>query len=173
MGESIENLKKEFEDGLNKLYVETSSRSTLLLESDYKKLIYEVKEAQELRRFGKGLSSKQYRRLNRYEVLNIGENEHLIAKRQTNEEEIKFFVYREQLFDIVHTAHINIGHKSERGMEHELKKKYANITREIINLYLSKCQFCQLKKKNPKKGLVVKPIISKYMDCRCQVIIRS
>ena len=55
-------------------------------------------------------------------------------------------------------------------MEHELKKKYTNITRNIINLYLSKCKSCQLKKKIPKKGLVVKPIISKYMNCRCQVI---
>nr|CAH7742011.1 unnamed protein product [Callosobruchus chinensis] len=32
MSQSIETLRKEFEDGLNKLYIESSNRSTLLLE---------------------------------------------------------------------------------------------------------------------------------------------
>ena len=116
MDESIENLKKEFEDGLNKLYIESNIRSTLLLEGDYKNIISEVKEAQELRRLGKPLSSKLYRRLNRYELLNIAEEEKLIARRITNEEDIKLYVHREQLFDIVHAAHINTGHKREKGM---------------------------------------------------------
>lgn len=116
MAQLVENFKKEFEDGLNKLYIESSTRSTLLLEGDYKKIIAEVKEALELRKLGKPLSSRHYRRLNRYELLNIGEEEKLIVKRYTNEEDIKLYVHREQLFDIIHAAHINTGHKREKGI---------------------------------------------------------
>lgn len=43
------------------------------------------------------------------------------------------------------------------------------MTREAINLYLSLCQQCQLKKKVPKRGLVVEPILSSAMNSRCQV----
>jgi hypothetical protein len=54
-------------------------------------------------------------------------------------------------------------------METELKKKYANITRQTIDLFLSLCMQCQLKKKIPKRGLVVRPILSNFMNSRCQV----
>jgi len=54
-------------------------------------------------------------------------------------------------------------------MEAELKKKYFNITRQVIDLYLALCEQCQLKRKTPKRGLVVRPIFSHYMNSRCQV----
>jgi len=54
-------------------------------------------------------------------------------------------------------------------MEAEMKKKYCNVTRQLIDLYLGLCEQCQLKKKTPKRVLVVRPILSHYMDSRCQV----
>jgi len=82
--------------------------------------------------------------------------------------------------------HVNTGHKRTRGkrrcfffvirknilyissflnfcfflsvMEAELKKKYCNITPQVIDLFLAVCEQCQLKKKTPKQGLVVHPI---------------
>lgn len=54
-------------------------------------------------------------------------------------------------------------------MEAELKKQYCNVTGTIINLYLSLCEQCKLEKKIPKRGLVVKPILSDCMNSRCQV----
>ena len=54
-------------------------------------------------------------------------------------------------------------------MEAELKKKYYNITRQVIDVYLTLCEQCQLKKKMPKQGLVVRQILSHYMNSRCQV----
>ena len=53
-------------------------------------------------------------------------------------------------------------------MEVELKKKYCNVTGQVIDLYLALCEQCQLKK-IPKRGLVVRPILSHYMNSRCQV----
>jgi IS30 family transposase len=54
-------------------------------------------------------------------------------------------------------------------MEHELNNKYKNITREAIMLYHNLCESCQKKGSTIKKGLVVKPIISKEINSRCQI----
>ena len=48
--------------------------------------------------------------------------------------------------------------------------KYANITRECVELYKSLCLECEKKRKRPTiKGVVVKPIRSKYLGSRGQV----
>lgn len=54
-------------------------------------------------------------------------------------------------------------------MNSELKRKYCNITRQIIEIYLLLCKQCQLKQKVLRKGLVVKPILTNEMNSRCQV----
>ena len=54
-------------------------------------------------------------------------------------------------------------------MEVELKKKYCNVTQQVIDLFLALCEQCQLKKKTPKRGLVVRPILSHYMNFQFQV----
>jgi len=53
----------------------------------------------------------------------------------------------------------------------ELKKKYCNITLQVTDLYLALCEQCQLKKKTPNHGLVECPILSHYMNSRCQVFL--
>jgi len=102
----------------------------------------------------------------------------------------------EGLFDVFETAHVNIGHKKTRGkrhcfvcdsqkhslylflskfcfllsvMEAKLKMRNCNVTRQVIDLYLALCEQCQLKKKTTKQVLVVRPILSHYMNSRCQV----
>jgi hypothetical protein len=54
-------------------------------------------------------------------------------------------------------------------MEAEINKKYCNVTRTAIQIYLSLCEQCQGKKKMKKKGLVVAPILSNHMNSRCQI----
>jgi len=54
-------------------------------------------------------------------------------------------------------------------VEAELKKKYCSVTRQLIYLYLALCEQCQLKEKTPKRGSVVRPIFSHYVNSRCQV----
>ena len=54
-------------------------------------------------------------------------------------------------------------------METELKRKYCNIIREIINEDLKLCQACALKKKEKGKG-VVKLMIKSELKLLCQVI---
>jgi hypothetical protein len=54
-------------------------------------------------------------------------------------------------------------------MEAELKNTYCNVTRQMTDLYLALCEQCQLKKKTTKWGLVVRPILSHYMNSWWQV----
>ena len=54
-------------------------------------------------------------------------------------------------------------------MEAKLKMRNCNVTRQVIDLYLALCEQCQLKKKTTKQVLVVRPILSHYMNSRCQV----
>ena len=74
-----------------------------------------------------GLTTKYRRRLNRYDILAIGDNEKLVAA-HSDGSNIRFYVKHE----LIDAAHINTGHKRTRVMEAELKKKYCNITRQVI-----------------------------------------
>jgi hypothetical protein len=52
----------------------------------------------------------------------------------------------------------------------EVNKKYANVTRDVLNLFKEMCKECQLKKRKiASKGLVVKPLLSKDFNSRGQV----
>ena len=54
-------------------------------------------------------------------------------------------------------------------MHKKLQEAFANVTQEQIKIYLALCETCQLKKPKMRKSLVVKPILSKRMNERCQV----
>lgn len=116
-----------------------SGRSFIIDDVRYAEIIREVKEAKEKKKNGYPLSSKQYRRLNRFDVINIGESEMLIEKTEGQMTDIKYFCRIEEMFNVINTPHLKIGHKREKAMEAELKKKFCNITREVIKIYLDLC----------------------------------
>lgn len=73
------------------------------------------------------------------------------------------------MFDILYKSHSKIGHGGKHRMVYELQKKYKNATQEIISIFLKLCKTCQLKQNNPRKGLVVKPMVHSNMNDRCQI----
>ncbi|XP_060845364.1 KRAB-A domain-containing protein 2-like [Rhopalosiphum padi] len=73
------------------------------------------------------------------------------------------------MFDIIQQTHIQTGHGGRTRMIKELQCKYKNIIYEIVMLYLSLCIQCQTKQKAPRKGIVVKPLISSELNSRCQI----
>ncbi|CAI6360566.1 unnamed protein product [Macrosiphum euphorbiae] len=95
--------------------------------------------------------------------------EKLIVPVSNEGNDLKYYVFNEELFNIIHDTHLTIGHGGRNRMEYELNKKYKNITRESIMLYLNLCISCQKKGSTAKKGLVVKPIISNELNSRCQI----
>ena len=66
------------------------------------------------------------------------------------------------------------GHGGRDKMMKHLGIKYANITREAVELFKSFCSVCQQKRKRPTtKGVVVKPILSRDFGSRSQVILST
>lgn len=128
----------------------------------YLKLVKQVEEAERSEK----RTPLQQRRLKRFGVLKIGDVEKLIAR---NEGNIKYYLPADELYDVIDAAHVAVGHGGRDRMLAETSKKYANVTKEMIGLYLSMCDVCQQKKTKKKRGLVSKPILHSEMNSRCQV----
>ena len=110
-----------------------------------------------------------YRWLNRFDLVDIMDNHKLIILLKAGEIKIIYYVKNEELYDIMHKAHIKKGHGGRTRMINELQNKFKNITYEVVILFLKLCIQCQIKQKVPKKGIVIKPIISRELNSRCQV----
>ena len=106
----------------------------------------------QLKRGDRKKEPKDYQLLKRYDVVQIGNTVKLIYSAEGSSS-IKYFVQKEDIFDVIHDAHLAIGHGRNRMIK-ETQTKYKNITAESIMLYLS---------------LVIKPIIFSEVNSRAQV----
>jgi len=159
----VSDFKTKFELKLKE--ITKSECSALIIDTRYDELIKEVEQA----KVNSKKTTSEYRRLNRFDVLTIGESKKLIVPPSKTNGDIIYFVKCNEMFEILHMAHINCGHGGRNRMEHSIKQKYKNITRDIILLYLQLCEICNKKHAHPKKGLVIKPILSKTFNSRAQV----
>ena len=106
----------------------------------------------------------------RYEIVQCGDVAKLIKKREKPDDEPIYYVTIEDTYDTIKRAHLVTGHGGRDRMIKELSKKYANITREALDLFKSFGQECQKKRKRPRvTGVVVRPIITKEYASRAQV----
>jgi len=103
----------------------------------------------------KGKQTVHYRRLKRFDILSIGGEEKLTVPLSAEKIEILYYVTFDELFNVIHEAHIAVGHGGRTRMIKELNRKYKNVTVESIVTYLRLCEPCQEKKqRNLKKGIV-------------------
>ncbi|KAL8583081.1 hypothetical protein ACOMHN_051245 [Nucella lapillus] len=73
----------------------------------------------------------------------------------------------EETFAVVKQAHASTGHGGRDRMIKELDKKYKNIPREAV--FIANCSVCQKKAVRQRKGVVVKPILTKEAMSRAQI----
>ena len=88
--------------------------------------------------------------LKRYDVVQIGNTVKLIYPVAEVSPSIKYYVQKEDIFDVMHDAHLAIGHGGRDRIIKETQTKYKHITAESIMLYLSSCVPC-LKKSEVSK----------------------
>ena len=100
--------------------------------------------------------------LKRYQILECGDVEKIIRKRKDDGDDVLYFAHNDDLFFM-----IKRGHVSDSGRDKMIKHltiKYANITRDVVELYKSLCIACAKKRKRPAiKGVVVRPILFSSM----------
>ena len=75
--------------------------------------------------------------LKRYDVVQIGNTVKLIYPVAEGSSSIKYYVQKEDIFDVIHDAHLAIGHGGRNQMIKETQTKYKNITTDSIMLYAS------------------------------------
>ncbi|RMZ99681.1 hypothetical protein BpHYR1_006524, partial [Brachionus plicatilis] len=82
-----------------------------------------------------------------YEVKTIGELKQLIEKcdNQTENENGKLKVPIEEMYDVCSKIRKDVGHQGRLPMIHEARKYYANICRNVIEIFLDHSEEYQLK----------------------------
>ncbi|XP_059174975.1 KRAB-A domain-containing protein 2-like [Physella acuta] len=158
-------MKTMFMDALNTLLQEKANNSGILSPEKYLTFIEDVKQA----RVKQTKSSVDYRRLRKYDILEVEGEERLIVPITEDSSALLYYVHTDELFDLLNETHLKIGHGGRTRMEKELQKMYKNVTKEVIMLYLRLCKPCQTKLSNPKKGLVFKPVMFKESNSRGHV----
>ncbi|XP_068224797.1 KRAB-A domain-containing protein 2-like [Palaemon carinicauda] len=139
----------------------------LIPKDAYFQMIEDIRRASERKNTK---SCHEYYLLSKYEVLQCGDVEKIIKKRQTLYETPVYYVSIEDTFDIVKRAHIAIGHGSRDRMTKELQVKYANIQpSDLIDVQSMSCttfkwimvyqdhltKFCVLRPLTPKRAAEV------------------
>lgn len=115
-------------------------------------------------------SREEYQYCRRYAVAMInGCPKLVVPDNGVAPENLKYYVHECDIFEILYDNHLNCGHGGRDKMVAKLNANYKNITREIINIFLKCCEICLMKAKTLRKGLVVKPILSKEFNSRAQV----
>ena len=102
--------------------------------------------------------------------MQCGDIEKLIRKRQDPAAAPIYYAQTDEMYDIIKRVHISTGHGGRNKMLKELSTKYANISREVVELFKSLCVECIKKRKRcVTKGVVVKPILTSDYGSRGQV----
>ncbi|XP_045511256.1 KRAB-A domain-containing protein 2-like [Colias croceus] len=161
-----DEMKKRFYKTITALIANKGKNNQLFASDQYLSLILKVKASKNK---NTKKTPEEYQRLARYDVVKIGASEKLIIPVKNEGDPIIYYAHLDETFQIIHDCHISIGHGGRVRMMKELKLRYKNVTAELVTVYLNLCESCQKKKSLPKKGLVVKPIISNELNSRCQV----
>ncbi|EDV25687.1 uncharacterized protein TRIADDRAFT_56052 [Trichoplax adhaerens] len=108
---SNNDMKRKFDGELLKQSNTKGSNSKIFTLDKYKALIEEVKAAKPTNK----KTSTEYRRLARFDVIQVGELEKLIepVKKDQN---IWYFLYTDETFDIIHEIHLRVGHGGRNRM---------------------------------------------------------
>lgn len=139
------SVQQRFYNKLEEAVKNKTDHFSFLTKSAYDNLLIEVEEAISASK----RSSLQHRRVKRFNVVSIGDSKKLVARG----DEVKYFIPMEDIYDVIDSAHTATGHGGRDRLRAETSLKYANITVEMINIYLDLCETCQKKKDLEKKDL--------------------
>ena len=93
-------------------------------------------------------TAKDYRRIKRFDIVDVQGKQRLVAARTDNEDkDIRFFVSIEEMYDIIDYTHKKMNHGGRDRLWPILSKQYANIPREVIQTYLKMCDYCCKRRK--------------------------
>lgn len=113
-------------------------------------------------------TSRQYRLTRKYDTMEVGDKRVLIKKMRSNEDPIVVIIPVEEFFDILLQYHRATGHGGRDKMLFALKNKFY-VPKPAIEIFLSLCKMCNMKKCQQHRNIVVRPITTKDFNLRSQV----
>lgn len=113
-------------------------------------------------------SRREYYLLQMYDVMKVGDQQHVIKKVKEKNDPLIYVIPEEELFERLLDIHISCGHGSRDKMINIVQQKYF-IPRPCVEMFLKACKYCQTKKNKIVSKIVVKPITSKDFMTRGQV----
>ena len=116
-------MRKRFYDVLSESVNNKKDNNFYLTSERYNSLLNEVKVAKSVKR----KQTVHYRRLKRYDILNVGGEEKLTVSLSAEKTEILYYVTFDELFNVIHEADIAVGHGGRTRMIKELNRKYKNL----------------------------------------------
>ena len=159
----MEEFNKHFNQKLNEISNAKGRTASGFLSAERKKYI--VNRLNELEDPSAKKSSEDYRFIRKYKLSKTQENgnvsEHLRCAKSNRP--------TDTIFDEIRTQHLVTGHGARDITNNKLKETHANVTKEIVQLYVDLCETCAMKKRKIRKSLVIKPIITNLLNSRCQV----
>jgi hypothetical protein len=76
------------------------------------------------------------RRLNKFEIINIVGEEKLIAPVKKGSTNLLYYVKNDDLYDILSEIHLNIDYGGKHRIMAEIKKKFKNLTKVVVLMYI-------------------------------------
>ena len=113
-------------------------------------------------------SSDEYYYNSKYEVLEVGQETVLFCKNKKKSDSAAQILPLEEYFQRLWTTHKNCGHGGRDKMCYDLKRRFY-IPKPIVQIFVTQCKVCEGKKPQLRKGIVVRPIISRELNDRGQV----
>ena len=98
------------------------------------KIMQEVEETEKAEK----KTPLQQRRIKGCSVLEIGSVRKFVARNEGNDN-IKYNLSAEELYDVIDTAHLAVGHGGHDRMLAKTYKNFADVTKEMIHLFSSMC----------------------------------
>lgn len=135
------------DNGLKQKFIETILRKehvkethyNVLTKDSYEELLKEVKLAKCAAR----KCTLHYRRLKRFDIHENDDGVEKLIAGGGGGGGLKHYL----TVDVLEAAHAALRHGGRDRMKSEISKKYANVTFEMINLYIDMCAVCQQRKK--------------------------
>ena len=77
--------------------------------------------------------------------------------------------HQDQMFECLYQIHSDLGHARIEKSYKEVKDKYSNISRNIVEIFCDLCPLCALDKVIPSRKLPIKAILSSTFNDRGQM----
>ena len=168
MPQTVQDFRKHFDEKLKELSDKKGRTASGFLSAERKKfIIHRLNELEEDSSVKK--SSQDYRLIRKYKLSKTNLSDGHVSQHLRCAKSNRLYVSTDTIFDVIRTQHLLTGHGARDITKNKLKETHANVTKELIQLYVDLCETCAMKKLKIRKSLVIKPIITNLINSRCQV----